>query len=102
MLICEQDLFKGGGQDYHVGDFSHFQTGALLLVEGDPAGVVGITSSVPAVRFHLASTGILHRQSIAHIDNPSAILHQIPVNTILRITGQDASFVKFSWDPPET
>ena len=49
----------------------------------------------PAAQLHMGAAGILCRQLIAHMDDPAAVLHQIFVNMILGITGQDAAFVDF-------
>ena len=46
-------------------------------------------------QLHTGTTGELGRQLIAHIDDPAAIFHQILVNMILRIAGQDGAFVDF-------
>ena len=46
-------------------------------------------------QLHPGTAGEFRRQFIANIDNPPAVLDQIPANTILRIAGQNGAFVDF-------
>ena len=74
----------------------HIQPG----MEGGEAGKMDVT--VPKGRdqrttaqLHPGTAGEFRRQFIAHIDDPTAVLDQIPANTILRIAGQNGAFVDF-------